>query len=236
MSLIDNANDVVYSTAYPIDKIVNVWEGSFNKATDTIIRSGDFGDIYLYRIPHGFTRPVFVDLLWSDDNVSWVDGGVGSSALGDVSLAFSDSTYIYIIGSLFLPGVGLRYYKAIAFWIDSYDNTNPQVPGYLSPNKKVNFDSRLNYQKIYKQHPITFNTATTQTITHGLNRRPNFRVFFEAFPGEVWPMNSGGLSNPFNFDSTQTECRAVMDSTNLNITLDTVPAARRAWYRIYLDS
>lgn len=236
MSLVDNANSTVYATAFPIDKIVDVWEGSFNKATETIIRSGSFGDIYVYRIAHGFTRPVFVDLLWSDDNITWVDGGVAATAIGDVSLAFSDSTYIYIIGSLFAPGVGTRYYKAIGFWIDTYDATNPLVPGFLSSNKQINFDSRLNYQKIYRQNVLTFGSATTQTVTHGLGRRPNFRVFFEAFSGEVWPMNSGGASNPFDYDVNQTECHSRMNNTGLDITLDTVPASRRVWYRIYLDS
>lgn len=235
MFLVENANNVVFDTALSIDKIVDVWEGSFDKAT-AIKRSGDSGDIYVYRISHGFTRPIFVDLLWSDDNITWADSGVAQTSIGDFSLAFSDSTYIYIISSLFAPAVGTRYYKAIGFWIDDYDTTNPLVSSFLSANKKVNFDSRLNYQKIYDHNVLNFATATTQTVSHDLGIRPNFRVFFEAFPGEVWPMNSGGAGNPFNYDSNQTECKARMHSSGLDVTLSTVPSNRRAWYRIYADS
>lgn len=235
MSLVDSSEFIAFDTTHPIDKIVYVWEGNFNRATDVIERVGSFGSIYVYRIEHGFTRPVFVDLLWSDDNITWADAGVVASPSGDVSLGFSDSTYVYVISSLFAPGVGTRYYKAIGFWIDDYDTTNPLVNTYESTNNTINFDSRLNYQKIFQQGALSFGSATTQSIAHNLNKRPNFRVFFEAFSGEVWPMNSGGASNPFLYDANQTECHSRINNTSLDIRLDTVPATRRAWYRTYLD-
>jgi hypothetical protein len=236
MSLANNAGKVSFASQYPVDKIVGVWEGSFDRATDVVKRSGNLGDIYVYKIAHGLTRPVFVDLLWSDDNTTWADGGVGAGSTGEVSLAFSDSTYIYIVGSLFATATGTRYYKAIGFWIDSYDTSNPLVPSYMSARKVINFDSRVNYQKIYLQDVLTFASASTQTVVYDLSVIPNFRVFFEAFPGEVWPMNTGGASNPYFYHSTQNECSALTTLASLQVTMDHVPAPSRAWYRIYLDT
>lgn len=235
MSLTDDSANVAFAAPhFDIDKIVGVWEGSFNRATDVVSRVGDAGTIYVYRIAHGFTRPVFADLMFTTAS-GFVDGGSADSN-GETSLAFSDSTYIYIISSLFAPAVGTMRYKVLATWIDNYDDSNPSVTPYKSPTKDINFDSRLNYQKIQKQGALTFNSATLQTVTHSLNRLANFRVFFESFPNEVWPMHSGGASNPFLYDNNDmSECSAVMKINTMDIEMFVVPTPRRAWYKIYLD-
>jgi hypothetical protein len=234
MSLISNANNVAFASAYDIDKIVGVWEGSFNRAADVITRTGDLGDIYLYRIAHGFTRPVFVDLLWRITG-DWTDGG-SADVPGDTSIAFADSTYVYIVSSVFVAAVGTMEYKIIATWINEYDATNPSVDSFLSPNKEINFDSRENYQKVYLQDNLTFNADGTQTVTHALNRKANFRVFCEAIAGEVWPAYAGGASNPFLYDSSLTECEPYIDTSALSVELINVTAPKRAWYKIFLDS
>ncbi|HJQ08000.1 MAG TPA: hypothetical protein VJ836_00800 [Candidatus Saccharimonadales bacterium] len=233
MSLVNNSASVAFAGRYSTDKIVGVWEGSFNRATDVITRTGDLGTIYLYRIAHGYARPIAADLLWSTDNVTFADGG--SSDGTDISIPYSDNTYVYIISSLFAPAVGTMYYKLIGNWIDNYDNTNPLVNSYISSNKNILFDTRENYQKIYDQNVLSFTSASTQTVTHGLNRLANFRVFYEAFAGEIWPAYAGGASNPFLFDTAMTECDARMKVNTLEVELLTVPSTRRAWYKIYLD-
>lgn len=235
MSLVDNAQNVAFTTRWPTDKIVGVWEGSYNRATEVVTRTFTSGgmpyDVFFYRIPHGFTRPVFCDLLWSTDNVVFSDGG--SRALSvDPSIAFSDSTYIYIYDSQGAASAGTAYYKVIAVWIDEYDGTNPLVQPFVSTTKDILFDTRLNYQKIYQQGVLTFNSAGIQSVDHELLRRPNFRVYFESFSGEVWPMHNGSL---FTFDDNQTECKALMFDTGLAVQLISVPSARRAWYKVYLD-
>lgn len=249
MSLISNEANVAFATAFSIDKIVDVWEGNYNRATQVTVRSytylGAPYNVYFYRIPHGFNRPVFCDLLWSTDGVTYVDGGSASTSFSGVSIAFSDSTYIYIYDSQGAAAAGTARYKVIAFWIDNYDTTNPAVNSFLSPNGQTNFDSRLNYQKISQQAASNFTFTSgvlsepTNVVGHTLGYRPNFRVFFEAFPGEVWPMQYGGTTNPFNFADIELECRAKVSTTALSITLthpvsSTITAAR-AWYRMYLD-
>lgn len=234
MSLISDANDIAFFSTYDVDKIVGVWEGSFNRATDVITRTGDFGNIYLYRIAHGFTRPVFVDYIWQIGGV-WADSG-SLDDLGDTSIAFSDSTYIYIVSSVFAPAAGTMNYKVIASWITDYDTTNPSVTPYQSPLKQVNFDSRDNYQKIYRQNVLSYAVAGTQSVIHGIGRKVNFRVFYEAITNEVWPAFAGGASNPFLYSSTMTECRATNTTTTLSVQLEVVASTKRAWYKIYLDS
>lgn len=233
MFLTSRAADVASFTSFNADKIVGVWEGSFNRATDVITHTGDSGDIYLYRIPHGFTRPVFTDLLWKLGS-AWADGGSLDGA-SEISIAFSDSTYVYIVSSVFAPAVGTMQYKVIGTWIDSYDNTNPLVEPFLGSNKSTLFDSRDNYQKIYDQNVLSFAADGTQPVTHTLGYRANFRVFHEAITGEVWPMFAGGGSNPFLYDSSFTDCRARMSTTALAVQLENVASTKRAWYKIYLD-
>lgn len=235
MSLVNNARDVASAIpAFNMDKIVRVFEGSFNRATDVTTVTGDFGSIYVYRIAHGFTRPLFVDLLWRISG-AWTDGGCADSN-GDISIGYADSTYVYVVSSLFAPASGTMQYKVIGSWIDRYDATNPLVPAFNPPQKNILFDSRANYQKIYAQNVLSFSSNSTQSVSHPLGYSPNFRVFFEALPNQVWPMFAGGASNPFRYSSSMAECLARTTTTALSVEMDFVASTCRAWYKIYLDN
>jgi hypothetical protein len=233
MSLTSNARNVSFSTRWPSDKIVGVWEDSFNRATDVTTVTGDLGSIYVYRISHGLTRPLATDLLWKISG-SWTDGG--SSDGTDISISYSDSTYIYIVSSVFAPAVGTMNYKVIGTWITDYDNTNPLVASFVSPNKTTVFDTRVNYQKIFDQNVLNFASSGTQQVSHLLGYRANFRVYYEAIANHVWPMYAGGAANPFLYDSAMAECRARMTNNTLDVQLESVSSTRRAWYKVYLDS
>ena len=230
MSLLSNIANVSFASQYPVDKIVNVWEGSFNGTTQTTNRTAPFaGSIDIFAIAHGFTRPVFVDLLWSSDNITWEDGGSSS-------IAFSDSTNIYIVAGV----SGTNYYKAIATWIDTYDGTNPLVNSFGASDTTI-FDSRVNYQKIFMQGELTyaagtFGSSTTVSAVHGLGYIPNGKAFFEPIAGEVWPLNSGGTANPFLYNFSQDEALMTLTSTAINIQVARFSnATRKVWYKVYLD-
>ena len=237
MSLTSNIENVSFASQYPTDKIVGVWSGTFDKASDTITRTGGISSINVFPIAHGFTRPVFVSLLWSDDGTTWVDGG-GSLSNNNSSIAFSDSTNIYIAAS---SATGTQHYRVIAYWIDDYDDTNPLVEGLQDNEKQLNFDSRSNYQKVYAQgeatyDPGTFGSVSVVSITHDLLYKPNAKAFFEPFSGEVWPLNAGGLSNPSLYDFAQDEAYMQIYSDRLDITVSRFSNdTRRVWYRIYFD-
>jgi hypothetical protein len=132
------------------------------------------------------------------------------------------------------------YYKVILFWITDYDATNPAVSTYSSPNTEYMFDSTQNYQKIVEEGQETITGTASTTIPHSLLFQPNFRVFFEALSGEVWPLNFGGVQNPFLHDLTnQAEMTAYSTTTDLNLS-QTLPGAasvqdRKVWYRLYAD-
>lgn len=239
MSLVDNIADVSFASEYSIDKIVGVWEGSYNKSSDTSSRGGGFmATIYVYSIPHGFTRPVFTHLLWSEDQTTWVDGG-GSLSGGSSAIAFSDSTNIHIATT---SNSGTLYYKLIAYWIDDYDSTNPSVPEFSPAASKLTFDSRANYQKIAAQgvtqySPGTFSSPQTITVNHSLGYIPNAKAFFEPISGEVWPMNAGGQSNVFLYSASQDEAYLQIFNDKLEIeVLRFSNATRNIWYRIYYDA
>lgn len=223
----DISTKVKYYSGASIDKIVGVWSGSYDKATDTTSRSF----LNVFSIPHGFTRPVFVSYLWSEDNVNWVDGGafVGFNS----SIAFSDSTNIYLATT---SNSGTQYYRVIAYWIDSYDGTNPSVNEYASTTKDIKYDTRVNYQKIAFQGETTYNSSTTISIPHSLGYIPNAKVFFEAISGEVWPLNAGGASNPFLYDINQDEGLLKIYNDRIDIVTFSVGATRRLWYTGYYDA
>lgn len=237
MSLVNNIDKVAFASPYSIDKIVRVWEGTFSIPGSTELREDEFiGSIRVHKIAHGFSRPVFVDLIWSLNGSTWADGG--GTISGNSSIAFSDSTHIYIVAA---ASSGTQHYKVVASWIDTYDGSNPLVDSYSAPQKSVLFDSRDNYQKINKEGTTTypsgtFGSAHTVTVSHSLGYIPNAKAYFEPIAGEVWPLNAGGIQNPFLYDGNQDEAFMRIYNNRLEIeVLRFSGATRRVWYKIYYD-
>lgn len=228
-----------FSSQDSIDKIVNVWQSSYNKATQTTTRTEPFaGIVYAYAISHGLTRPVFPHLVWSEDNSNWVDGG-GTLPNGNSAIAISDSTNIYIITT---SNSGTMYYKILGAWIDNYDGSNPLVPELSNGTNKAIFDSRANYQKIYSQGVDTYSAGTfgseyIVSIAHPLGYIPNAKAWFEPILGEVWPLIAGGATNPFLYSFSQDEAYMTITSSFVNINVIRYSnASRRVWYKIYRDA
>jgi hypothetical protein len=231
MSLISNKSNVSFATELPIDKIVGVYVGGYENSQTTTLG----GFLYQYAIPHGFGRPVFCDLLWSIDGVNYADGGSGLIS-GNSGVAYSDSNNIYVTTTY---NAGSIQYKVIATWIDYYDTSDPAISPELSTVNNFYFDSRKNYQKIYQQGSETVSgTSGSFSRVYSLDFNPNVKVFFEAFPGQVWPSIGGGLSNPFLYDfALQYECETTNTSSSLTVTLSGggSSVSSKAWYRVYLD-
>lgn len=241
MSLTSNFEDVAFTTTESIDKIVKVFTGNYT-AADLTTRVGNLDTAYIFTIPHGLSRPVFCELLWSvDGGTTWVDGGVLDAATVQAKLAFSDNTNIYILDSLAGPTASVLY-KVYCSWIDDFDTTNPLVDVAQFNSAPTQFDSRLNYQKIFRQgvltySPGTFGVTEVQTVAHSLGYSPNAKVWFEAFTGEIWPLIAGGNDDPFLYSLTQDECRLSIDDTKITVSLDKFSnATHRAWYKIYYDA
>ena len=230
-----NPTATAFISQKPIDKIVRIFTGTYNAATDLIARVGTLDTAYVYRIAHGLPRPVACEMIASTNGGAvYTDGGSTGGRI-----AFSDSTYVYIVNSLSLPGADVVTYKVWCSWIDDYDTTNPFITAQSYTSVPTQFDSRLNYQKIFDQNvlnftPGTFGSAETKTVTHTLGYTPNAKVFFEAFPNEVWPLNAG---QQFTYDGAQDECRLSIYSDRIDVSMDRFSnAAKRAWYRIYYDA
>lgn len=237
--------NVAFSSFSGIDKVVRTFTGSYNAATDLTSRNYTSGGspltAYFYRIPHGLTRPVFCELITSDDGGTYyVDGGNSSGGIGHI--AFSDSTYIYIFHSIISPGTGTINYKVWCSWIDDYDGTNPSIETISYTDQPIEFDSRENFQKLaMPQQLLTFSAGTfgsteTQNVIHTLGYTPNTKVFFEAFSGEVWPLNAGGTSNIFRIDDSQDEAYISITSSLVSVSMDRFSnTSKRAWVRVFYD-
>lgn len=240
MSFLNNLDNVAFASPKPVDKIVRVFTGSYDRATQVTGRTytnvGFPLNVYFYRIAHGLGRPVACEMIDSED------GGVGYYDGGIRRIAPSDSTYIYIFDSVGAPGAGTVNYKVWCSWIDDYDTSNPTIDTVTYSSNPTQFDSRENYQKIADQDvlnfsPGTFGAEETKTVIHDLGYAPNAKVYFEAFANEVWPLNAGGVNNLFLVDDFQEEAELRITNTEIEVKMGRYSnSVRRAWYRIYYDA
>lgn len=232
MPLLDPGENIQFGSTLNVDKIIRVFTGSY-VASDLTTRVGSLSTAYIYTIPHGLTRPVACDIMTSTDAGETWDMGIGK-------LAFSDSTNIYIFHGY--SASGPVEYKIYCSWITDYDDTNPLIDTELYTTQNIQFDSRINYQKLYSEGELSFTAGTfgaseTNTVTHDLDYQPNAKIYFEAFEGEVWPMNFGGAKNFYTYDGSRDECSTEIYDDRIDVTLFKFSdAIRRAWYRIYYDS
>lgn len=231
MSLTDFTNTAFTSTK-PADKIVGVYEGSFDTTSGVVPLIG--GYIGYTSFAHTFTRPVFTKLQTSFDQVNWRDENSNQA----YSISYSTSTEIFVLHA---PDNGTVYYRVIAFWIDDYDSTNPSVAPTVGSQSNIYFDSRLNYQKIAFQDEVTIPAATitqTDTITHNLGYKPNVRVYVESYPGEVWPATYGGITGnywDYSFSMVQSEVKVYDNTVDILSGGGLSAPEARMWYRIYYD-
>lgn len=247
-NILTNIDNVAYTTFFDAEKVVKTFTGSFKYTTSTTTISytlaGFANNQQAYRIVHGFTRPVFVELQWSLDNVNWSVGGASAYNSNDFAIGFSDSTYIYILMPYFTGSAGDNvYYKVVCSWITDYDDTNPDVPPFAEiPDSYTQvFSSRSLFPPVVQQGTISLSTTSgaytdvTGKITHNLGYAPNYKAFVESFSGQVWPLNFGGSGNPYNVDDNQVEAQVFTSTTDMTVDMYTKSAngTRKVWYLLY---
>lgn len=238
MSQTDHASNIAFSTAFLADKICAIKTGNFTASTANV---GGF--LYQYAIPHSLSRPAFMDGLFSSDDATFVSSGLTDNLYSYIT--YSDSSNFYILTT---ANSGAIYYKLVATWVDDYDATNPLVSADISTGlpsiTTPNFDSRQNYQKIFYQQMHTVDNPGVGVsahfpVPHNLGYIPNYKIYFEAFPGQVWPSISGGSADIWLYDFVgQYECWGIMDDTNLTVyyTPGSGSAGNlKVWVRIYFD-
>ena len=242
MSQASHASDIAFSTAFLTDKICGIYSGTFSESNSTYLPGINYANsLYQYAIPHPFQRPVLCEgyYVGATGNVPF---GQRPSGSGDAANVYSDSQNIYI---LTLGNLGTITYKIIATWIDDYDTSNPLiVPQLNTTNNFPYFDTRNNYQKVLIEDVVTLNNpgvgnTGTYTIPHNLGYKPDFKIFFESLPNQVWPQISGGAADLWVYNgSAQYEILGVVDDNNLILSYDGLSSSAptfRVWYRIYYD-
>lgn len=113
---------------------------------------------------------------------------------------------------------------------------------------ELNFDSRVNYQKIYLQDTVALsvadpNSTAAATITHPLGYIPNVRVWFTNGGGNIsTAVTDAAGSNlyPLTSDYTHYACHYTVTSSALTITLvrgttSGTTINSTIYYRIYFD-
>lgn len=109
---------------------------------------------------------------------------------------------------------------------------------------ELNFDSRLDYQKIYLSDSFSVSIANPNfqkvaSITHPLKYVPQCKVWFTNAVGEVCPASSDVFGSLFSNFSGYT-CYYTISSTALKVTFDrgvtSGPTINSTiYYRIYLN-
>jgi hypothetical protein len=236
---LSNVSKVNFFSQYSIDKICGNTVGSYNAADYTTqVGGGAFNTLYVYNIPHNFTRPVVVDMLVSLDNINFLPQEFSLSN-GQFLLAYSDSSNIYIINSD--NSSTIYYYWMVFTWIDNYDNSNPLIRPVFEAvqdnTSQTTFDSRQNYQKILSNTMQTYSSATTSaTISHNLDYTPNFKIYFNSLSGQVWPNIGNSTNSGFVYSGSQSLVDGYVDDTNLYLDIYIPSGSINVWPRIYYDS
>ena len=237
MSLTNPLNANIALPAYDIDKIVGIYEGSFNAATQTTqvtyTLSGFANYVWYYEIAHSFGRPVFCELLTSTDNKTWTN---------NASIAFSDSTKLYIYAGVSAvintPPAGTIYYRLIASWITGYNNLTPAITPVIQGSSGLYYNSVANQQKIFKTQLFNISQGNTGGVAHNLGYYPNVKLFMECFSGQVWPCHTGLSNDIFKVDDTMNTGYYNVTTSVVNVFLDANInswGTSRLWCRIYLD-
>lgn len=229
---------VQFASQYNIDKIVLLKTGSFDTASLPLVPDSTI--IQKYTIPHTFGRPVFTDLLWDMGN-GVLTGGSSQDGAGNIAIALSDKNNVYIYcQNIFGPIVGTLRFHLVGAWIDNYDDSTPAITPDIDTSGSLYFDSRANYEKIVVQDVTTVipSFLTDTFVTHNLGYVPNYKVYFESLPGQVWPTIYGGVQDFWLYSlGDQNELVTKVSSTQLDLGLvggvDSVPS--KVWYRLYSD-
>lgn len=192
MSIIDNVQDVVFSSKFSIDKILGTYSGTFSalppgafpvRSTDVIHTNIPESTFFqgIYSVDSGAT--------WKDFNIfHYVSNSVelqvfGRSNAGTLTITAHNSSFSS-------PTTFTVMYKVLLIAKPDQGDITPQPIG-----ADIIFDSRLNYQKILvdQKRPISIsnNTTWTENFGHGLNYVPSIRSFIETSVDEGgdlgWP-------------------------------------------------
>lgn len=233
VSLTQPANTNIALPNYDIDKIVGIYEGTFDAGSQTTKLTYTFAsspyNVWVYEIPHPFGRPVFCELLTSTD---------GNLYYNNLSIAWSDSTTLYIYAGQGSAPSGTVYYRLIASWITGYNNLTPAITPVIQGTSGLYYSSVANQQKIYQQNVVSLTNNTTTSVNHNLGYYPNCKVFMECFSGQVWPCHTGGTNDTFLFADAENTGYFSITTSQLNLYCDQNASsfgASRFWYRIYTD-
>lgn len=204
-----------------IDKPVYSRSGSFTVGAPNVAS-------WLYRltIPHSIGRPMFMDGVFTH--------GGNPTMNGYNVITYSDASNVYIL--TYVTAGTVIDYNIAGQWIDDYDNTDPDItPEFLATtDEKFTFNSNNRYRAVAVHgSALITSSGALPPIPHGLGKIPEYQIFFESLPNEVWPQISGGASNIWLYDANQNEVSAYVDSTNLVIQAPTFQQNMNVWYRVY---
>lgn len=100
--LASQAKNMLFTTRYPVDKIVGVYTGSFSIAAAASIFVSRRAEV---TIPHTFGESCFLELIFSTDSgTTWQDMGNSVPAAGPVfqtvtAAAYSDASNFVVVGT-----------------------------------------------------------------------------------------------------------------------------------------
>lgn len=216
-----NAGGFLYTTDYPLDKIIYMGTGSF-----TVGATSSASDPVAHALP--FTP--LLDGTWSTDPtfaLSYDMGsGPASSASGflfDIAPEVSANSTNAIVSAQNVTGSPITVYYRVFGFEPSDVNLDAPFTSSVADNYVLNTD--FNYTKLYRADVATSSTV----ISHGLGHRTQV---------SMWEEKSGTIrKRNENRNGSSGEFYTTVSTSAVTIAFDAFATpGTKAHYRIYLDN
>lgn len=225
-----NANNLLLSSDYPLDKIVYITTGSF------VVPYPVAG--FTYSINHGLPFIPLVNGSWDvtpsfSTNYNFYTGTVPSSnpaVLFNLELDVSaDANNIVILPINVSGSSTIVYYRIYAL---EPSDSSANISSTASSGDSFVFNLGYNFTKLFKDGLITGVTHPgTYVVRHGLGYPPQVLSWSTDITGTLYPIDytSWGFGDVSNL-------AVAVDSTNVTFTSGSTSLITRIDYRIYADT
>jgi hypothetical protein len=246
MALLDHVKDIAFASRIPVDQILGTFSGSLSvnaTSTTTFPDKVSASTTVTTNIPE---RTFFQGVFSTDNGVTWVDFNSNRSIqLGGFANLQTQMVYGRSLpGQLVITGDnwnrtsdGITFtaspvtflFKVVLFAMPGQGNITPQPAA-----QQRNFNSQLNYQKIFTDTPANFSWpigATTATLNHNLGYVPKYRLYISNFS---FAADNTALYDFGYFVSQYTIFQAWSDNNTLSLYFDNSSGAGPMTGTIYV--
>lgn len=213
-AIIANARDFLFSTDFPIDKIIGHKEGSVSVGA---------GGSAFPSVPHPFTFAPLYTIKWSttpDFSNSYDEIGVSTVDSLQLNVQVDTSNVFFFINNA--TGSTVTFYYRILYFMP------PDVNVTATPTaidfEDFNLNTDYNYTKIYLEDKAVGSNAT---INHNLGYYPQVEVWYMRGDGKLVHLVDNELFSPFKPSAKITTSSLTLNANSTSVSY--------WYYKVYID-